>query len=57
MTSAPFRQQIDKERGVLRIIETRYERAVHNLIFVAALVAARDDVNAIAALGWACSRI
>jgi hypothetical protein len=47
MMGAPFRQQIDKEDGVLFVIEFRHGLAAHDLERVA-LVAAHD-VDAVSA--------
>jgi hypothetical protein len=55
MMSAPFRQQIDKEGGVLRIIKARNGLAAHDLERVAPL--ATHDVDAVAARVRAYGRI
>jgi len=39
MMSAPFRQQIDKEKGMLRVVEARHRFATHNDVAGVALLA------------------
>jgi hypothetical protein len=48
MMSAPFRQKIDKEGGMLRVIETRHGLAAHYDVIRVARIAARsvDAVDA-----------
>jgi hypothetical protein len=54
--SAPFRQQIDKEGGMLRVIKTRHGLAAHYDVIRVALVAARS-VDAIGARAGAYNSI
>jgi hypothetical protein len=56
MMGAPFRQQIDKEGGVLRVIETRHELAAHYDVIRVALVSARS-VDAIDARAGAYNTV
>jgi hypothetical protein len=51
MMSAPFRQEIDKEGGVLRVIEFRHGLAAHYDVAGVALLAALS-VDAIRRSGW-----
>jgi hypothetical protein len=55
MMSTPFRQQIDKEGGVLGIIKARYGLAAHDVVHVALLAA--HDVDAVGTRVRACGRI
>jgi PIN domain nuclease of toxin-antitoxin system len=43
MMSAPFRQQINKESGMLRVIKSRYGLAAHDVVCVALLTAHSVD--------------
>jgi hypothetical protein len=54
--SAPFRQQIDKEGGMLGIIKARNRLAAHDDVVGVALLAARS-VDAIRARGGAYNTI
>src|ERR1700682_4858724 len=56
MMTAPFRQQIDKEDGMLGVVETRHGRAVHYDVIRVALVAARA-FNAIGARAGAYNTV
>jgi hypothetical protein len=56
MMGLPFQQQLDQERGMLRIIETRHWLAAHYDVTRVALVAARS-VDAVDARAGAYGRI
>ena len=56
MMSTPFRQQIDKEKGMLRVIETRHGLATHYDVIRVALVPTRS-VDTIGVRAGACGRL